>query len=148
LVDGAKIQFDSSASIKLVSKDNHHVKYEVNTKTQQLAIFSEIYYIQEDGDGFKAFVDGKETPIMKANYVLRALVIPAGAKEVSFVYDSAQFDKRNTISFAFSLIPVFVILFLLYKKKDELMAPMVEEKVVSTAKEVKHNPATKEGKKK
>ncbi len=147
LVDGAKIQYDSTANIKFIAKDNHHVKYEVNTKTQQLAVFSEIFYQQEDGDGFKAYIDGKLTPMMKANYVLRALVIPAGAKEVEFRYDSAQFDKRNTISFFFSLIPLLIILFLLYKNKAEILSPVIVETPVKPIKEVKP-PVAKDSKKK
>ena len=124
LVKNPTINFDSTASIKLISKDLHTVKYEVNNnKATQLAIFSEIYYKQEDGDGFRAFIDGKEVDMMKANYVLRALVIPAGAKLVEFKYNSDQFDTRNKISFFTSLIPFAIIcylLFLWYKEKNIL----------------------------
>jgi hypothetical protein len=115
VVKNPNIAFDSSASIKLVSKDLHQVKYEVNNvKNNQLAIFSEIYYRQQDGDGFKAYIDGKEVEMMKANYVLRALLIPAGAKLVEFKYDSTQFDTRGKIAFFLSLIPLAIICFILF----------------------------------
>lgn len=115
LVKNPTINYDSSASIKLISKDVHTVKYEVNNnKATQLALFSEIYYKQEDGDGFRAYIDGKEVELMKANYVLRALLIPAGSKLVEFKYNSDQFDGRNKIAFFTSLIPIAIICYLLF----------------------------------
>ncbi len=123
LVKNPTITFDSSASIKLVSKGLHEVKYEVNNvKGNQLAVFSEIYYRQEDGDGFRAYIDGKEVEMMKANYVLRAVMVPAGAKLIEFKYDSSHFDSRNRISFFTSLVPISLIaylIFLLYKQMNE-----------------------------
>lgn len=120
------IQFDSAASIKQTMKDPHHVKYSVsNLKNKSLAVFSEIYYKQEDGDGFKAFIDGKETEVLKCNYVLRGLVVPAGAKEIEFRYDSSQFDSRNRISFFTSLLLLCIIIFILYRwiKDENIITP-------------------------
>ena len=57
--------YDSAASIKLVSKSNDVLQYQANTKNTQLAVFSEIYYDK----GWKAYIDNKETPILKSNYL-------------------------------------------------------------------------------
>lgn len=73
---------DSTASIKLTAKSNDALAYQTNSKNTQLAVFSEIYYDK----GWKAYIDDKEAPILKANYLLRALVVPAGAHKIKFEF--------------------------------------------------------------
>ncbi len=50
------------------------MEYEVNAATDKILLFSEIWY----PDGWKAFVDGTETPIARADYVLRAIRVHGG----------------------------------------------------------------------
>jgi hypothetical protein len=50
--------YDSAANIKLVWNKNDEVRYEFNAASNQFAVFSEIYYPH----GWKAYIDGKETP--------------------------------------------------------------------------------------
>ena len=78
----AELQVDSNARIQLVDNKNDEVNYTAKTNVKQLAVFSEIYY----KDGWKAYVDEKETPIVKVNYVLRGLVIPAGDHTIKFEF--------------------------------------------------------------
>ena len=78
----AGLQVDSNARIQLVDNKNDEVNYTAKTNVKQLAVFSEIYY----KDGWKAYVDEKETPIVKVNYVLRGLVIPAGDHTIKFEF--------------------------------------------------------------
>jgi hypothetical protein len=82
------LQVDSNATIQLVNNKNDEVNYTAKTNAKQLAVFSEIYY----KDGWKAYVDEKETPIVKVNYVLRGLVIPVGDHKIRFEF------KPNSIS--------------------------------------------------
>ena len=84
---------DSASSIKMTKFDNDQISYESQTSSEQLAVFSEIYY-----KDWKAYVDGKETPILKVNYVLRALVIPAGKHEIIFKFEPAVYYASRTIS--------------------------------------------------
>jgi len=76
------LQVDSTATIQLVDNKNDEVNYTAKSNAKQLAVFSEIYY----KDGWKAYVDEKETPIVKVNYVLRGLVVPAGDHKIRFEF--------------------------------------------------------------
>jgi len=78
---------DSAASIKLTTKSNDALAYQTNSKNTQLAVFSEVYYDK----GWKAYIDNKEAPILKANYLLRALVVPAGAHTIKFEFKPASY---------------------------------------------------------
>jgi hypothetical protein len=94
------LQVDSNANIQLVDNKNDEVNYTATTNAKQLAVFSEIYY----KDGWKAYVDEKETPIVKVNYVLRGLVVPAGDHKIRFEF------KPNSISSTQKLAGVASIL--------------------------------------
>ena len=76
------IEFDENASIALVNNKNDEINYTSSSTKKQLAVFSEIYYDL----GWKAYIDNVETPIVKTNYVLRGLVVPAGNHAIRFEF--------------------------------------------------------------
>jgi hypothetical protein len=78
----SNLQYDSLATLHLVSNLNDEISYQSKSDKKQFAVFSEIYY----NLGWKAYIDGVETPIIKTNYVLRGLVIPAGQHAVKFEF--------------------------------------------------------------
>jgi hypothetical protein len=84
---------DSSSNIKMTAYDNDAISYESNSTSNNVAMFSEIYY-----KDWKAYLDGKEVPFFKANYVLRAMVIPAGKHVVEFKFEPTIFFISKRIS--------------------------------------------------
>jgi hypothetical protein len=88
------LQVDSSASIQLVENKNDEITYKAKTTAKQLAVFSEIYY----KDGWKAYIDDKETPIIKVNYVLRGLVVPTGDHTIKFEFKPASITGAKQIA--------------------------------------------------
>jgi hypothetical protein len=92
--DLAVLQVDSNASIQLVENKNDEITYKAKTNAKQLAVFSEIYY----KDGWKATIDDKEAPIVKVNYVLRGLVIPAGDHTIKFEFKPASITSARQIA--------------------------------------------------
>ncbi len=94
------LQVDSNASIQLVQNKNDEITYKAKTNAKQLAVFSEIYY----KDGWKAYIDDKETPIVKANYVLRGLVVPAGEHTIKFEFKPASITSARQIASVASIL--------------------------------------------
>lgn len=85
---------DSTASIRQTHFDNDTIRYESNSTQAHLAVFSEIYY-----KDWNAYIDGQKTAYAKANYVLRALVVPAGKHQIEFRFEPSVFFTGRNISF-------------------------------------------------
>ena len=94
-----------SGRVELVHYSPNRLRYDVSAPAKGLAVFSEIWYPA----GWKAFVDGNEVPVLRADYALRALMIEEGDHEVEFVFDPASFTVGRNISLA-SSIAILVLL--------------------------------------
>lgn len=95
-----------------------YVKYRSHTSDERLAVFSEIYY---SPDWF-AYIDGKPAEYIRANYVLRAMVIPAGDHIIEFRNEAPLMHKWDSITLAISAITLLAMVaavVLLYRKKKE-----------------------------
>ena len=71
---------DSLTTIKLTKTTPDELIYEIQSQSKQFVVFSEMYYPY----GWTAHINGKESPIVNVNYVLRGLEIPAGKSIVEF----------------------------------------------------------------
>jgi uncharacterized membrane protein YfhO len=83
--------------------DPEKLTYESQSKRPVLAVFSENYY----PFGWKAYVDGQETPIYKADYALRAIKIPAGKHRIEMRFEPQVIKRGATVNL------IFIILFML-----------------------------------
>lgn len=116
-IPNEKIQRDSTATIELFSYKPNHLVYEASTKTPQLAIFSEVYYPK----GWNAYINGKPAEHFRADYVLRAMIIPPGNNKIEFKFEPKVIQTGSTISLASSLIFVLILLgsvYYGYRKKE------------------------------
>lgn len=107
---------DSSASIKLISNDLNSISYTSNTSAPQYAVFSEVYYKA----GWKAYVDGKETPYSRVNYLLRGMSVPAGQHKIEFKFEPASYytgSKISIFAYAATLLVVIIGLVLGFRQK-------------------------------
>lgn len=75
-------QHDSAATIQLLKNDNDLIWYRSSSTTNEFAVFSEIYYNR----GWRAYIDGIETPIVKTDYLLRGLPLKPGNHEIRFEF--------------------------------------------------------------
>ena len=107
---------DSSSKIHLVTYEPNDLNYEYTAPKQQVAVFSEIYY----QPGWLATVDGKETPIFRANYVLRAMLLPAGSHKVEMKFQPSSYYTGEKVSLATSVLILILLgsaLFLEFRPK-------------------------------
>lgn len=117
-------QFDSTASIKLVYNRNDEIVYDFNAASNQFAVFSEVYY----PNGWKAFIDGKETPIVKVNYLLRGLPVTAGKHKIEFRFEPSSVSTGDLISLIIGILSILVLIGAIafewrnYKKSAEVTA--------------------------
>jgi hypothetical protein len=77
------LQNDSAAYIELIEYRPDRLKYESDAASEQVAVFSEIYY----NHGWKAFIDGQPADYYRADWTLRAMNIPAGRHEIEFRFE-------------------------------------------------------------
>jgi len=87
------IEPDTTASIRLVEHSPKYLRYESQSATDGLAVFSEIYY-----PGWKATIDGAPADVLRTNYILRALRIPAGNHVVEFRFEPKPYTTGNTVT--------------------------------------------------
>ena len=116
-IPSQKIERDSTATIELFSYQPNHLVYEASTKSPQLAVFSEVYYPK----GWSAYINGKPAEYFRANYVLRAMVIPAGNNKIEFKFEPKVIQTGSTISLVSSIIFLLILLSGLYfafRKKE------------------------------
>ena len=106
---------DSTAIISLVKYSPNELSYKSSSSSDQMAVFSEIYYKH----GWKAYVDGAETEIYPVNYVLRAIEIPTGEHEIEFKFEPAVIKNGNRISLiSYGLLLLIPIGWFLMSKKN------------------------------
>jgi uncharacterized membrane protein YfhO len=96
----SKTSFAPGGQAKLVEAKSNYLKYNVENAAEGLLVFSEVYY----AEGWKATIDGKEAPVIRANYVLRAMEVPAGKHEIIFKFEPDSFFIGNKISLFSSVL--------------------------------------------
>lgn len=104
-LDGFKAG-SAEGEIKLTGYQPNDLKYEATVNSgPQLAVFSEIYYPK----GWVSYIDGKKTDHVQADFVLRAMVIPAGKHQIEFKFEPASYYTGNKISMASSILLLLAI---------------------------------------
>ena len=110
--------YTGQGSIMMTSYNPDNMIYRSNSPDKQLAVFSEIYYPL----GWKAFIDGNETDIIRVNYVLRAIEVPAGEHTIEFAYNLPSYKRSGTYAWIGSILVLLMVAGGLYvesRRKDE-----------------------------
>lgn len=103
MVQGKNLERDSNSVIIMEHQKPYnpdYVVYKTKTAKEQLALFSEVYYAPD----WRAYIDGKPADYFRANYILRAMVIPAGEHKIEFRNEAPMMHKLDTVSLICSIL--------------------------------------------
>jgi len=90
--------------IELLSYQPNELEYRYDAGGERLAIFSDIYY----PEGWICYIDGNKSDHFRANYVLRAMVLPGGSHQIRFVFEPSTYINGNRVSLASSIILILL----------------------------------------
>lgn len=99
-------QHDTAGYVRLIKNDNDVITYESASASNEFAVFSEIYYNR----GWKAYIDDKEAPIVKTDYLLRGLALPAGKHQIRFDFHPTAYYTGLKISAIGSILTLLLLL--------------------------------------
>ena len=108
MVQGKNLERDSNSVIIMEHQkpyNPNYVVYKTKASKDQLAVFSEVYYAPD----WRAYIDGKPADYFRVNYILRAMVIPAGEHKIEFKDEAPLMHKLDKISVVFSLLFVLAV---------------------------------------
>lgn len=100
---------DSAAYIRLTDYANPgNLFYESSSTMPHLAVFSEVFY-----KTWRAYIDGEEAPLIRVNYILRGLKVPAGDHKIEFKCIDDIYLRGKNISLIASIIVGLLLMALL-----------------------------------
>ncbi len=106
-----QIYASDSSTISLTKYQPNYLCYEANALRNRLAVFSEIYYPK----GWQAYIDDKPVDHICADYILRALVVPAGQHKIEFRFDPTSVRVGKIIAAIASSLLILGLIAYLYK---------------------------------
>nr|WP_077922797.1 hypothetical protein [Spirosoma sp. 209] len=119
----------TGSTIRLSNYRPDKMIYEVNAARDGVAVFSEIYY--RGNEDWQTLIDGKPVQQLRANYVLRALRIPAGKHTVEFRFDPPAAKTGDTIDLIANVLLIALIGFVIFREgRNRQSAPMSEPEPV------------------
>ena len=90
----------AEGTIQLVDYKPNELKYEFDSSKDELVVFSEIWTKK----GWTMWIDGVESQLLRADYILRAAIVPAGQHEIVMRYEPSIWHKGNAIQLITSLL--------------------------------------------
>jgi uncharacterized membrane protein YfhO len=130
MVQGKNLERDSNSVIVMDHQKPYnmdHLIYKAKTSKDQLAVFSEVYYEPD----WRAYIDGKPADYFRVNYILRAMVIPAGEHTIEFKNESPRLYKLIKVNIVFGILFVLAVagsLVLYYRKEKKDVSNEISDK--------------------
>ena len=98
--------------IEKVKNSSSHLTYNYNALSNQLIVFSEIYY----PSGWEVFVDGEKSNFFDVNYLLRGMLIPKGKHKIDFYFSPKIVNTGINIRIITIIITFSLIAYMLYRE--------------------------------
>jgi hypothetical protein len=101
-----EIKRGKNKKVTITNYKDQEVSLEVETDEDALVLLADSYY-----PGWKAWVNGQETEILRANYTFRAIEVKAGKQEVLMRFKPTYFYETSLISAAFLSLTLAGLIF-------------------------------------
>jgi uncharacterized membrane protein YfhO len=101
----------NSDRIELVTHQPDRLVYRSNATQERVAIFSEAHYPH----GWQVSIDGQSTEMFRADFVLRALIVPAGTHEIVFEFIPEVVHTGQLISLSSTLLFLLILLVMVFQ---------------------------------
>jgi len=95
-----------SGTVQLTSYRPNELIYHADLNQEGIVVFSQVWYTA----GWKAYVNGQEQPLIRADYILRALVLPEGQSEIVMKFESKVWKIGQKVSLASSSLLFLLII--------------------------------------
>jgi hypothetical protein len=105
--------------LQLTLNDNDEMVYRSEAQNPRFAVFSELYYDR----GWKAYIDDRETPILRTNYVLRGLAVPAGNHTIRFIFHPQAYYIGQYVQRIAGSLTLLLLISMIYIKLKSLTKP-------------------------
>ncbi|MBI3972428.1 MAG: YfhO family protein [Chloroflexi bacterium] len=102
----------SAGKVQLLRFDSDHLRVDVEARQNAMLFLADQMY-----PGWKAFIDGKETKIYRANYLFRSVYVPAGRHTVDFVYRSRSFQLGLLVTMVAALAAIGALAWLSWPRR-------------------------------
>jgi hypothetical protein len=120
-----------NGTITLTEYAPNKLKYTSDAMGDQLAVFSEVWY--GPNKGWHAYIDGQPAELLRANYILRALNVPAGKHEIEMVFHPKMYYVLKTVATIVSILIVIGLVFMIYLAMRKNLTAVTFENQTSSA---------------
>ncbi len=113
-------QTDEAATVELLSYKPDVLEYEAQCGADKILVFSEIFYPK----GWHVYVDDKLVDVYRVNYMLRAIVLPAGKHTVRMVFMPESVELGNIIGLVclgifVTVLVAYVVILIIRRRKQK-----------------------------
>lgn len=106
------LQPSGGGTVSLTEYKPNHLTYSSNASSEELAVFSEVWYGPDKG--WNAYIDGNPVEHIRVNYILRAMKIPAGNHKIEFKFEPSSYYRGELITLILSILLIIGLLYVLY----------------------------------
>ena len=107
----------SYSEVTILQTGVDEIELAVEMEEEGFVVLSNQYYL-----GWRAYVDGREERIYRANYILMTVPLAEGSHEVRFVYEPAMHQINLLVRIIVPLALVGVLLFMKYSVRRRSLA--------------------------
>lgn len=105
---------DPNARIELIKYHPENLEYKSSSTSGGFATFSEIWY--KGNEDWKVYIDGKESKMIRTDYLLRGTYIPAGNHKIEMKFNVAKVHMYKNICMALTAIMLLLCGYILYRE--------------------------------